>query len=55
MINETKDTAANVITVFGTGSVVMGWNEVLTFGLLVTGIIFNIVRIIEIKRRKQGK
>ena len=55
MINETKDTAANVITVFGTGSVVMGWNETLTLILLVSGIIFNIVRIIEIKRRKQGK
>ena len=54
MIQETKDTAANVITVFGTGSVVMGWNEGLTFALLITGIIFNIVRIIEIKKRKSG-
>ena len=54
MVNETKDTAANVITVFGTGSVVMGWNEGLTFALLVTGIIFNVVRIIEIKKRKSG-
>jgi len=53
-MNETKDTVANVITVFGTGSVVMGWNEALTFLLLVTGIVFNVVRIIEIKRRKQG-
>jgi len=55
MVNETKDTAANVITVFGTGSVVMGWNEGLTFALLVTGIIFNIVRIYEIKSKKGGK
>jgi len=55
MIQESKDAAANVITVFGTGSAVMGWNEGLTFALLVTGIIFNIVRIIEIKRSKQGK
>ncbi len=53
MIQETKDTAANVITVMGTGSVVMGWNEALTLALLVTGIIFNIVRIIEIKKRKK--
>jgi len=55
MVNETKDTAANVITVFGTGSVVTGWNEGLTFALLVTGIIFNIVRIYEIKSKKGGK
>jgi len=53
MIQETKDTAANVITVFGTGSVVMGWNETLTFLLLVTGIVFNVVRIIEIRKKKQ--
>ena len=53
MIQETKDTVANVITVAGTGSVVMGWNEGLTLVLLVTGIIFNIVRIYEIKKRKK--
>jgi len=51
-MNETKDTVANAITVMGTGSVVMGWNEALTFLLLITGIAFNIVRIIEIKKRK---
>ena len=53
MIQETKDTVANVITVAGTGSVVMGWHEGLTLLLLVTGIIFNVVRIIEIKKRKK--
>ena len=53
MIQETKDTAANVITVVGTGSVVMGWSESLTLVLLITGIIFNVVRIIEIKSRKK--
>ena len=53
MINETKDTAANVITVMGTGSVVMGASEWLTLVLLVTGIIFNVVRIIEIRKRKK--
>ena len=51
-MNETKDTVANAITVMGTGSVVMGWNEGLTFVLLITGIVFNIVRIYEIKKRK---
>ena len=53
MIQETKDTAANAITIMGTGSVVMGWNEGLTLILLVTGIAFNIVRIYEIKKRKK--
>lgn len=51
-MNETKDTVANAITVMGTGSVVMGWNEALTFVLLITGIVFNVVRIYEIKKRK---
>jgi len=55
MIQETKDTAANMITVLGTGSVVMGWNEALTLILLVTGIVFNVVRIYEIKRRKKDQ
>tara|TARA_B110000971_G_C19971578_1_gene482852 strand:+ start:1280 stop:1474 length:195 start_codon:yes stop_codon:yes gene_type:complete len=53
MIQETKDTAANVITVLGTGSVVMGWHEVLTFTLLITGITFNVVRIYEIRRKRK--
>lgn len=52
MIQEAKDTAANVVTVAGTGSMVMGWNEGLTMMLLITGIIFNVVRIYEIKRNK---
>lgn len=55
MIQETKDTVANVVTVAGTGSMVMGWNEGLTMLLLITGIIFNIVRIIEIKRKKKDQ
>ena len=53
MIQETKDIAANMITVAGTGSVIMGWNEVLTGGLLITGIIFNIVRVCEIRRKRK--
>jgi len=48
-----KDTAANVITIAGTGSVVMGVSEVLTIFLLITGIAFNIIRIYEIRRKKK--
>ena len=55
MIQETKDTVANVVTVAGTGSMVMGWNEGLTMLLLITGIVFNVVRIVEIKRKKKDQ
>ena len=55
MLQETKDTAANMITVGGTASAVMGWNEILTGALLITGIVFNIVRIYEIKRKKKDQ
>jgi len=54
MIGEAKDTIANTVTIMGTGSVIMGVSEWLTLLLLVTGIVFNIVRIIEIKRKRKG-
>ena len=50
-VSDYKDTVANLTTVVGTGGMVMGWNEVLTLVLIVTGIILNLVRIYEIKRR----
>ena len=53
MVQETKDTIANTVTIMGTGSVVMGVSEWLTLILLVTGIVFNVVRIIEIKRKRK--
>ncbi len=52
-MEELKNNVANVTTIVGTGSVVMGASEVLTLILLVTGIIFNVVRIYEIKKRKK--
>lgn len=54
MIQETKDTVTNAVTILGTGSVVMGVSEWLTLVLLVTGIIFNVVRIYEIRNRKKN-
>ena len=51
MIQETKDTVANTVTILGTGSVVMGVSEWLTLILLITGIVFNVVRIVEIRRK----
>lgn len=55
MLQETKDTIANTITIMGTGSVVIGVSEWLTLILLVTGIVFNVVRIVEIKRKKKDQ
>ena len=53
MLQETKDTIANTVTIMGTGSVVIGVSEWLTLILLITGIVFNVVRIVEIKKRKK--
>lgn len=51
-MNEIKDTTANLTTILGSGAAVMNWNELLTLGLIVTGIVLNLVRIYEIKRKK---
>ena len=52
-MEDLKDTVANVVTIGGTASVVIGVSEVLTIFLLVTGIAFNVVRIYEIRRKKK--
>lgn len=54
-MNDIKDTAATVSTVAGGGLAVMGINEWLTFALLVTGIVLNIVRIRAIKKSNKEK
>jgi len=51
-MNDVKDSVANIATVVGPSGYVMGWNEVLTVVLILTGIVLNLVRIYEIKRRK---
>lgn len=53
MIQETKDSITNTVTIMGTGSVVMGVSEWLTLILLVTGIVFNVVRIVEIRKKRK--
>ena len=52
-MNELKDSLANTTTLAGTGSAMMGLNEILTLGLIVTGIILNVVRILAIRRDKK--
>ena len=52
-MNDIKDTAASVTTIAGGGLAVMGINEWLTFALLITGIVLNIVRIKAIREDKK--
>lgn len=53
MIAETKDSIANVTTITGAGAVFMDWDAVLTIILITTGIVLNVLRIIEIRRKKR--
>lgn len=52
MPNEVKDSVATISTVAGGGLAVMGLNEWLTLALLITGIVLNVVRIVEIRKNK---
>ncbi len=54
-MNELKDTTANLTTIIGSGAAVMNWNEYLTLGLIITGIVLNIVRIVAIKKSDTDK
>lgn len=48
-----KDSIANVTTIGGAGAVMFNFNEILTFGLLITGIILNIQRIMANKKKEK--
>ena len=50
---EVKDSIANVTTIAGAGAMMVDWNSILTMALLATGIILNIVRIIEHKKKSK--
>jgi len=54
-MTDIKDAIANITTIGGSAAVALDWNAIGTFILIVTGIIFNIVRIYEIKRKRKGK
>lgn len=51
MITETKDSIANLTTITAAGSAMVEWNSILTMALIITGIILNIMRIRD-KRKK---
>lgn len=55
MINDAKDSIANVTTIAGAGAAMIDWNSMLTMGLILTGIVLNILRIIEIRRRRKSE
>lgn len=50
-MEQTKDTIANLTTIAGPSGMILGWSETLTIVLILTGIVLNLVRIYEIKRR----
>ena len=51
MIQETKDSIANITTIGAAGAAMVDWNSILTAILIITGIILNIMRIRD--RRKK--
>jgi len=53
MISEIKDSIANVATITATASAMIDWTSALTVVLVITGIIFNVVRIIEIRTKRK--
>lgn len=52
-MDEIKDSIANGTTVAAAGAAIIDWTSMLTMALIATGIILNVVRIIEIRRKKK--
>ncbi len=53
MTNLEKDSVATVTTIAGGGMAAMGLNEWLTLALITTGIVLNVIRIMEIRKSKK--
>jgi len=53
MIAETKDSIANLTTITAAGSAMVEWNSILTMGLIITGIILNVMRIRAHRNKKE--
>ena len=51
MIAETKDSIANLTTIAATSAVMIDWQNVLTLILVVSGIVFNVIRIYEVRTK----
>jgi len=52
-MDEIKDSIANGTTVAAAGAAMIDWTSILTITLIVTGIILNVARIIEIRRKRK--
>lgn len=52
-MEEVKDSIANGTTVAAAGAAMIDWTSMLTMALIITGIILNVVRIIEIRRKSK--
>ena len=52
MIQETKDSIANLTTIGAAGAAMVDFNSILTMVLIITGIVLNIMRIRDRKRKE---
>ena len=52
-MEEIKDSIANGTTVAAAGAAIVDWTSMLTMALIVTGIVLNVVRIVEIRRKRK--
>jgi len=55
MMTDVKDSVANGVTITATGAAIVQWDAVLTMVLIATGIVLNIVRIVETRRAGKKK
>jgi len=54
-MNDAKDSIANAATIAGAGAAMIDWNSILTMALITTGVILNVLRIIEIRRKRKDE
>lgn len=52
-MEEIKDSIANGTTVAAAGAAMIDWSSILTMALIITGIILNVVRIVEIRKKSK--
>ena len=52
-MEEIKDSIANGTTVAAAGAAIVDWSSMLTMALIATGIVLNVLRIIEIRRKSK--
>lgn len=52
-MEEIKDSIANGTTVAAAGAAMIDWSSMLTMALIITGIVLNVVRIIEIRSKRK--